>query len=62
MLLLVHMSALAPFAEHLGGVIQKMLIKRLREHDAFELLQEFVFSQIDRPLPLNHLVGFIPFR
>jgi hypothetical protein len=55
------MSAFAPFAEHLRGMIQKMLIKRLREHDAFKLLQEFIFSQSDRPLPSNHPVGFISF-
>jgi len=61
-LLLVQMSALAPFTEHLRGVIQKILIKCLREHYAFELLQEFVFFQIDQPLSKYHPMKFISFR
>jgi len=50
MLFLVHMSAFAPFSEQLSRVIQKILIKRFGKHDAFELLQEFIFSQGNRPL------------
>jgi hypothetical protein len=50
MLSIAQMGALAPPSEHLCGLIEKTLIKSLRENNALELLQEFLLIQDNRPI------------
>jgi hypothetical protein len=48
------MGRLAPFAEHLSGIIKEILIKDLGELATLDLLHKFFFLQSDRLISINY--------